>query len=310
MGERGGWRCQTWWLTGILFAIAATANLAWGQEPEAPKGILYAVQSAATPTPSYLLGTIHSEDPRVLDLPGPVRSAFDTSHSFAMEVVPDAEAIIKSMVAMTYTDGRTLREVLPQDLYQRTAEALGGLGMTPAAFQDFKPWAVVTLLSLPPSEKGEFLDLVLYKAAVEAGKEVKGLETMEEQLAVFDDLSEADQIALLRETLDSRDQMPAMFEDLIQAYLAQDLDALMERSEQYLQDGDPRLSALFREAAVDSRNRRMAERVQPLLDQGGWFIAVGALHLPGEEGLLRLLERKGYEVRPYSGSGIGVTQAP
>ena len=103
--------------------------------------------------------------------------------------------------------------------------------MTPAAFQDFKPWAVVTLLSLPPSEKGEFLDLVLYKAAVEARKEVKGLETMEEQLAVFDDLSEADQIALLRETLDSRDQMPAMFEDLIQAYLAQDLDALMERSE-------------------------------------------------------------------------------
>jgi uncharacterized protein YbaP (TraB family) len=299
MGERGGWSCQTWWLAGILFAVTATASLAWAQDPEAPKGIFYVVRSASTPTPSYLLGTIHSEDPRVLDLPGPVRSAFDSSHSFAMEVVPDAEAIIKSMVTMTYTDGRTLKEVLPPDLYQRAAETLGELGMTPAAFQDFKPWAVVTLLSLPPSEKGEFLDLVLHKAAVEARKEIKGLETMEEQLAIFDDLSEADQIALLRETLDSRDQMPAMFEDLIQAYLAQDLDALVERSDRYLQDGDPRLSALFREAAVDSRNRRMAERLPPLLDQGGWFIAVGALHLPGEEGVLRLLERRGYQVQPY-----------
>jgi uncharacterized protein YbaP (TraB family) len=299
MGESADWRGRAWWRLGVLFVLTTTATLVWGQDAPARQGVLYRLQSPATPTPSYLLGTIHSEDPRILDLPEPVRSAFEASPAFALEVVPDAEAIIKSMVAMTYTDGRNLKEVLPPDLYQRVAEALGELGMTAAAFQDFKPWAVVTLLSLPPAEKGEFLDLVLYRAAVDARKEIKGLETMEEQLAVFDRLNEADQIALLRETLDSRDRMPAMFEDLIQAYLAQDLDALMERSELYLQDGDPRLAALFREAAVDSRNRRMAERLPPLLDQGGWFIAVGALHLPGEMGLLRLLEGRGYQVSPH-----------
>jgi hypothetical protein len=298
MGDRIGRGCRIWWLSGVLFVLAATLNPGWGQDTKSANGILYRVRSPAAPTPSYLLGTIHSEDPRVLSLPEPVRTAFEASPALALEVVPNSEAIIKSMVAMTYTDGRTLKEVLPPDLYQRAAEALGGLGMTPAAFQDFKPWAVVTLLSLPPAEKGEFLDLVLYRAALESRKEIKGLETMEEQLAVFDGLSEADQIALLRETLDARDRMPAMFEDLIRAYVAQDLDALMERSELYLQDGDPRLAALFREAAVDSRNRRMAERMQPLLDEGGWFVAVGALHLPGQEGVLRLLEERGYEVRP------------
>lgn len=299
MGDGGGRRVRVWWLLGVLCVFAATTGPAWGRDAQASSGILYRVQSPATATPSFLLGTIHSEDPRVLNLPESLRTAFDASPAFALEVVPDAQAIIKSMVTMTYTDGRTLKEVLPADLYRRAAEALAELGMTPAAFDDFKPWAVVTLLSLPPAEKGEFMDLVLYRAAVDAGKEIKGLETMEEQLAVFDSLSETDQIALLRETLDSRDQMPAMFEDLIQAYLAQDLDALMERSELYLQDGDPRLAALFREAAVDSRNRRMAERLPPLLDQGGWFVAVGALHLPGEKGILRLLEQRGYEVTPH-----------
>ncbi|MGE5153197.1 MAG: TraB/GumN family protein [Bdellovibrio bacteriovorus] len=284
-------------MLGVLCVFAAT-SLGWGRGLPTSSGIIYRVQSPSATAPSYLLGTIHSEDPRVLSLPDPVRAAFEASPAFALEVVPNSEAIIKSMVAMTYTDGRTLKEVLPADLYQRAAEALGGLGMTPAAFDDFKPWAVVTLLSLPPAEKGEFMDLVLYRSAVEAGKKIKGLETMEEQLAVFDSLTEADQIALLRETLDSRQEMPAMFEDLIRAYLAQDLDALMARSERYLQDGDPRLAALFREAAVDFRNRRMAERMQPLLDEGGWFIAVGALHLPGQGGVLRLLEQRGYEVRP------------
>jgi uncharacterized protein YbaP (TraB family) len=282
----------------MILPLIAWMDLAWCQDPAPPRGILYQIQSPAASAPSYILGTIHSEDPRVLALPDPVRAAFTASPRFALEVVPDAEAILKSMVTMTYTDGRTLREVLPPDLYGRTAQALGRLGMTPNAFADFKPWAVVTLLSLPPAQNGEFMDLALYRTAVGSGKEIKGLETMEEQIGIFDTMSEEDQIALLRETLDAQPQMPALFEDLIRAYLAQDLDALMARSERYLQDGDPRLAALFREAAVDSRNRRMAERLEPLLDQGGWFVAVGALHLAGEGGILHLLEERGYQITP------------
>ena len=293
-------RCdRTWWLLGIALTLLGTAILAWGRDASTPRGMIYRIQAPAAPTPSFILGTIHSEDPRVLDLPAPVRSAFELSPGFVLEVVPDAQAIIKSMITMNYTDGRTLKEVLPTDLYRRTAEALQELGMTPEAFKDFKPWAVVTLLSLPPAEKGEFMDLALYRTAVDAGKEIKGLETMEEQLGVFDGLSESDQIALLEEALDSRAEMPALFEELIQAYLAQDLETLMELSERYLQGGDPRLAALFRETAVDSRNRRMAERLGPLLEQGGWFVAIGALHLPGEKGVLHLLEEQGFEVTPH-----------
>ncbi len=259
-------------------------------------GILFEIRSPESAGPSYLLGTIHSADARVAKLPAPIRAAFEGSTGFALEVIPDSTAIIKSMVTMTYTDGRTLRDALPEDLYRETAAALGELGMSEDAFRDFKPWAVVTLLSVPPSDSGEFMDMALYRDALARHKRIVGLETMEEQLAVFDDLDERDQVGLLRETLESRDQLPAMLEGLIVAYLARDLDALVRLSERSLEDGDPRIAALFREAAVDARNPRMAARMLPLLDQGGWLIAVGALHLPGEGGLLARLRERGYSV--------------
>lgn len=260
------------------------------------RGVLFEIRAPGAAEPSYLLGTIHSEDDRVVDLPASVREAFDASPRFALEVVPDAAAIIKSMVTMTYTDGRSLRDVLPADLYRETSTALSELGMSEEAFKDFKPWAVVTLLSVPASETGEFMDMALYRSAVAKHKRIEGLETIEEQLAVFDDLDESDQVGLLRETLASRGQMPQMFEELVGAYLSRDLGALLRLSERYLQDGDPRLAALFREAAIESRNRRMAERMAPLLDQGGWFIAIGALHLPADGGVLARLRQRGYAV--------------
>lgn len=262
----------------------------------AAKGILYEIRPASGAAPSFLFGTIHSEDERVIDLPAPVRSALAASPRLALEVVPDASAIIKAMVTMAYTDGRRLRDTLPSELYRETAEALGELGMPEEAFKDLKPWAVVTLLSGPPSTTGEFLDMLIYRDAVDAAKPVAGLETMAEQLAVFDDLSETDQIALLRETLDARAQLPQIFEALISAYLARDLGQLQTLSDGYLEQGNPRLAALFQDVVIDSRNQRMVERMEPLLSEGGWFIAVGALHLPGDQGIIALLRDRNHAV--------------
>ncbi|UHD18383.1 TraB/GumN family protein [Thiocapsa bogorovii] len=288
--------------------LAAGSTCAWADQPTnaddtaesaghaATRGILFEIHSPSGAPPSFLFGTIHSEDVRVVELPAPVREAFDRSPSVALEVVPDASAIIRAMVTMAYTDGRLLRDVLPADLYQETAAALGGIGMPEEAFKDLKPWAVATLLSSPPSETGEFLDMLLFRRAVADGKRVEGLETMTEQLTVFDALPESDQITLLRETLASRDQLPRIFEALTAAYLKRDIDELQRLSEQHLADSDPRLAALFQRVVIDSRNLRMVERMAPLLDEGGWFIAIGALHLPGDQGVVALLRQRNHRV--------------
>jgi uncharacterized protein YbaP (TraB family) len=91
--------------------------------------------------------------------------------------------------------------------------------------------------------------------------------------------------------------LPIVFERLLNAYLARDLDKLLSLSERYLQGSDSALAERFRIAALDRRNRRMAERLRPLFEKGGYFVAVGALHLPGKEGVLDRLLDSGFSVR-------------
>lgn len=279
-----------------VFFLAVLCWTAALPAQEARSGLLFEVRNAAADS-CWLFGTIHSEDPRVLDLPRPVAEAFEAAESFVLEVIPDTQAIIHSMLTMVYTDGRTLESVVGPDLYRDAVAAAGSLGMSEVAIRDFKPWALVTLLSVPSGSSGEFLDLRLYRLAVAAGKPVTGVETMDEQLAVFEGLSEADQITLLRETLEVQEQLPAVFERLLQAYLERDLDGLQRLSEEYLHGGDRELAERFRVAAIEVRNARMAERLVPIIEQGDCFIAVGALHLPGPDGLLARLQRHGFAVR-------------
>ncbi|WP_240905549.1 TraB/GumN family protein [Thiorhodococcus mannitoliphagus] len=289
-------RCQ-FALLVLLLGLFLQPTTTRADSVGADEGLLFEVKPASSAAPSYLFGTIHSEDPRVTRLPAEVQAAFNACPGFALEVVPDTSAIIEAMMTMTYTDGRQLRDVLPAGLYAEVREALAELSMGEEAFKDFKPWAVMTQLSTPRGETGDFLDVKLYREAVAGHKRIAGLETMEEQLAIFDDLEEADQIALLEETLDARGALPRMFEQLTLAYLQRDLKRLQALSDASLEESEPRLAALFRATVIDARNRRMASRMIQRLDEGGWFVAIGALHLTGETGVVGLLRGMGYSVR-------------
>ena len=275
------------WLT-CIGALAADASL--------EQGLLFEVRSQAE-KPNYLFGTIHSEDERVLNLPEPVLSAFDKSQSFVMEVIPDPQALRQASLTMAYSDGRSLAEVVGQARFREIVEAVKSRGVSEDVIRNFKPWAVVTILSLPQPKTGEFLDINLYKRALAAGKSVHGIETVNEQLAVFDDLSESDQVALLNQTLEVLDQLPEVHERLLEAYLKRDLAELSRLVKEYMRVADSAIEKRFKAAVLDARHVRMAERIFPYLEQGGHFVAVGALHLTGEDGILARLQAQGYEVR-------------
>jgi uncharacterized protein YbaP (TraB family) len=274
------------WIGGLGTAVASGFT----------RGLLFEI-SGAGPTPSYLFGTIHSDDPRVLSLPARVQTAFDLADGFVMEAVPDPEAVDKARRVMLFGDGRRLSAILPMDLYRQVVEAAASRGLSTAAIEPLKPWALVTLLSAPPSRSGEFLDLMLYRTAQEQGKPVAGLETLYEQMAILDGLTEAEQIALLRETLATIGELGEVQTRLLAAYVRRDLDSLTQLNAMYRRWSSPELAARVQELAVDERNARMAERLRPLLDQGGRFVAIGALHLPGPKGVLQRLMDSGLAVR-------------
>ena len=247
--------------------------------------------------PAYLFGTIHSEDPEVLQLPQPVQQAIDRCNTVVLEMLLDADAMMYSSTAMLMMDGRMLSDIIGKPLFRQVASAIRSRGIQELVLERMKPWAAAVILSMPVSETGLVLDMMLYQSALEQGKSVHGLETVEEQLNVFEALPEKDQVLLLQDAVENFSGLDALHAELLDAYKQRDLAGLMALSEAAMQAGDQQLADEFQQHLVVDRNHRMSDRMQVYLRQGKVFIAVGALHLPGEEGLLSLLEQQGFTVR-------------
>ena len=258
-------------------------------------GLLWKIEGAAA-RPSYLFGTIHSEDPRVTRLAAPVARAFEQASRVTLEVPLDSATLVSLSAAMMFTDGRGLQAVVGDRLYRRAVQAMAGYSMPELLVAQMKPWAVATTLMVPEPTTGVMLDIMLYQRAVSAGKQVDGLETVDEQISIFDDMTDAQQVTLLEDTLANLSNIGRQNDALLAAYLQRDLGRLMELNEQSMNMGDRRLADTLNKRAIVERNHRMAERMESRLRQGNAFIAVGALHLPGPEGLLSLLKQKGYRV--------------
>lgn len=270
--------------------------LATGRPGLAGQGILFECQRPDRP-PSYLLGTMHADDPRILAVAESVREPLRSVRRLILEMVPDGPAMLAAMLAGVLPRGQTLHDLLTPELYASTMAAMAARGVPAELAERMRPWAVALELSLPAGERGAFLDLHLYQLAEEAGLEVVGLESAAEQLSLFDDLTEAQQVSLLASAVKNLPLVSQQYEAMVAAYLDGDLQALQRLTEAQQDDLGADLADWFEHTMVEQRNLRMAERLRPWLDQGGALVAVGALHLVGDTGLLATLGRAGCEWR-------------
>lgn len=276
----------------VLLALLAPAVPATAQDFE--RGLLWRVERDDAGA-SHLFGTMHLDDPRVTNLPEPVARAFEASRALMVEVSLDPGNVIALAERMLLQDGRTLAAITGEALFERVSELGGRLGLPGAALQMFKPWAAALFLGIPRLDPRNVLDYRLVGEAKKAGKPVHELENIHEQVEVFEGLAEADQVALLRQAVDNHERLPQLTARLVEAYLARDLAGL-RRIGRESSTVDDRLQAEFEERLLRVRNGRMVDRMEPQLREGGAFVAIGALHLHGEDGVLAELERRGYRV--------------
>jgi uncharacterized protein YbaP (TraB family) len=280
----------------LAFAQFAT-GVACAADGAFDQGLLWRIEKPGA-APSYLFGTVHLADKRVTTLPDEVRKRFDAAKAFAMEVSADQTNVARLAGRMVYQDGRDLQRVAGDDLYRRVVPLTDGLGLPAEMVKLFKPWALVLLLQMPQQQMEDVLDFTLQRMALEQGKALLYLETVDEQVGAFENMPEADQIALLRHAVETHHELKAETERLLQAYLQRDLAAMWRIGEADMARR-PDLKALkrvFDQRLLYDRNTRMVERMRTQLAAGQAFIAVGALHLHGEKGLLVLLAREGYRV--------------
>jgi uncharacterized protein YbaP (TraB family) len=290
-----------------MLGVGAALLLATGWQSQAAdqmpfgKGLLWKIERHGV-APSHVFGTIHSTDKRVRKLPKPVNKVVRAAKSLILEIARTDDMPVRMARLMMLRDGRRLEEILGTDLFKGFAKVAGRYGLPANLLQRIKPWAALMTISLPPKEKtrqaaGRLpLDLALGARAQKRRIPVFGLETVEEQLNLFDGLPEADQISLLRSAIRDHDKVGPMFERMIKTYLERDLEGLMTWSIDQTAGGNKRHREIFEIRFLERRNRVMVDRMQPRLKAGGALVAVGAAHLPGKTGVLSLLAQEGYSI--------------
>lgn len=274
------------------------------------EGLLWRVEGKEGAAPSYVFGTMHVADPRVLQMSEPVRKALAEAQTVAIETtdILDQSAMLalfsKAPELTMFPPGESLTDYLTPEEREVVSAALAERGVPLASVVKMKPWMLVSLISLPECELrrkeagAPVLEAKLAEEARQAGKRLVGLETAQEQLAAIASLPMELHIEALVGVLELGGRVDDMIETLIALYLKGKTDMFQPVLENLLmQDAQGEEGyAAFEERMIVMRNRIMAERAASLLDEGGAFIAVGAMHLPGENGLVSLLRKAGYQV--------------
>ena len=272
------------------------------------KALLWKIEKPGT-LPSHLFGTVHLTDDRVNQLPAPVEFALNSATTVALEIAdlsPGAlaPAISKMQNLLVYPDGRSLERLLSGDERRQATTALERAGTPSAALGQLRPWVVSMMLALTDCERKRSatglmpLDARLGANGKTRGVPVVGLETLADQLRAMAKVPEADQLIMLKATLKFYDRVDDMLETMVQLYLKRDIGIIWPlQIELWREAGyNPAAFTAFRRELVTLRNLKMRDGALPLVGKGNAFIAVGALHLPGLDGLVELLRNAGYTV--------------
>jgi uncharacterized protein YbaP (TraB family) len=257
--------------------------------------------------PSYLFGTIHFPDPRVTTLPHSVETAFRNSQVVYTEIPLDSATMMAQVTKLMLTGGQTLLDIVPPELISRTEKYIKGINpaLTIGTFKNLKVWALALSLSLLEQQVNNpgklALDAQLYQRAQQQGKKVAGLETVEEQVAIFDNLNQKEQIKMLRDTLDFIDTAEEkgvnIPEQFIAWYIKGDIDAFGSLLMQYVKKD--KFYDAFLEKVLYQRNQLMAERILKIIQTNpdkSHFFALGAGHFWGKTAIQNYLAKQGFKI--------------
>ena len=270
--------------------------------PEDPQPALWIARDADTTV--YLFGTVHILKPELDWRTERFDDALEAADAVYFEADVTGEAAQREMAALvpklgTFQDGRKLSDVLDESQEKELAEALDVIGVPMMSVEPMKPWLASLQLSVAAFQKQGYdansgVEMVLTEAVNEAGKPMRFLETGEQQLRFFADMSMEDQVGFLISSAEQIDEDPGLLDRLVAEWAEGDVDALGEML------ADP--EALGGKAVYDTllvaRNENWADQITTLMEAeaGTFLIAVGAGHLAGNDSLVGMLRADGVEI--------------
>jgi uncharacterized protein len=259
---------------------------------------------------SYLMGTIHVTDHAINSLPDPLKKTIKNSKVLALELkeIANTRALQAKMMANTekvmLPKGKKLWDILPDEVENKLRNHPTIKNYPVAVVEGLRPWVIGLMFNKSECESTRaqtnfVLDQTLAFLAELSNVPVAGLETVDEQVNVFSGFSEQEEVEFLTLTIEPKIPSEDQLATMISLYKSRHVTAL-EPLMKHL-DKDPKsqkMTEKFVASLLGQRNVNMANRAAPLIDKGQAFIAVGALHLAGENGVVELLRKKGYRLKP------------
>ena len=316
-------------LAGPLTAKCVGQNLLDTLDPARRAEIVAAADAVPFATGNFWLatrgdevitiaGTYHFDDPRHAANLAALTPAITGAHTVLVEASPEDEKALMALIAkdpskMVITTGPTLNQQLPPEVWEPLSVALGKRGIPAFMTAKFRPWYVLTLLSIPPcamvgmTEKPKGLDGMVIDTALAANVPVRGLEPFTTLFTIFDNMSQAELTEMLVSTLAIEDVSEDYFTTLVDGYFAGQSRQAWElmRFLSYDMPGYTKAQvddefARMEELVASSRNRAWIPVLTGAAREGPVFAAFGALHLSGQDGVLNLLQNAGFDIEPLT----------
>ncbi|MBU1822787.1 MAG: TraB/GumN family protein [Bacteroidetes bacterium] len=277
------------------FFLSLALGYAHAQAPTQPS-LLWKIEGKNLPAPSYLYGTIHLICPTDFVMSDTLKGCLKQTRQLVLEIDMDDPGMMMAMArSMMMQDNKQLKDLVSQEDYERlTAYFKDSVGLNIVPFERAKPFVLMSiLLNRVLTCQPQSYELSLMNLARQQQAEVLGLETVEEQMAVFDSIPYTDQARMVVALMDSMPQARREFGKMVELYRQQNLQglyALTLKSEFELENQQ--------EVLLNARNRKWIPLLEEEMAEKPTFVAVGAAHLAGEQGVIALLRKQGYTLTP------------
>jgi uncharacterized protein YbaP (TraB family) len=280
-------------LTGTSFSQESTL----ADFPMKESSLLWKIEGQGIPKGSYIFGSMHLIEKEYFLFPEKLDKLVKKSDQLVMEIagMPSQSEVMKMVMLKegTFFDYFTQEQTDSIIQWAKTE-----MNLSEPAFRStmtkMKPFVVIQMATqMQFMGKTESYELTFEKIARENDIAIKGLETAAQQMAIFDDLTNAQQTEMVMDGIRNEDKSLEMIQNMQKMYVRQNVDSLylmIQEEGGVLSDEQ----ASF----LDSRNKNWVPQIKELIVEKKTFIAVGAGHLGGPNGVLRLLEKEGYTLTP------------
>lgn len=280
-------------LSILVIAITTTTTSLLAQKLE--NSTLWKIEGSGLNKASYLFGTIHITCDATLE--NDVIKALDETKQIVLEIdMDDPDMQDKMMKGMYMKDGKTLKSIVNDEDYQAIDSLFTSkMGISVKMIENVKPFFLTSMLYPKFIDcPMESFEAELMKVAKEQNEEIFGLETIDDQINVFEVIPYEDQVKdLVRTAKDNMAYDKANFAKLLSIYKDENITDMLN----IMNDDNYSSVAEYQDELLDNRNINWIPKIKEYAEKQATFFGVGAGHLAGENGVINLLRQAGYTVR-------------